>query len=182
MRTETITRNLYTFDELSDRAKENAINNLSDINVDYNWWESVYEDANQVGITILHFNLDRNRHAKTTICNPDETAELILENHGIDCETYKTAKRFLDEYKPLSVKRDKCDDIYSRNKWRKCVQDTLNNLESKMEDLKEDFKKSITEDYTRILQKEFEYLQSEEAIKETILSNEYEFTTEGELA
>ena len=32
-----------------------------------------------------------------------------------------------------------------------------------------------------MLQKKFEYLQSEEAIKETIEANEYEFTANGKL-
>lgn len=56
-RTETITRTLYTFDELSEEAKEKAISDNRDINVgdDY-WYECIYEDAKTIaslmGITI----------------------------------------------------------------------------------------------------------------------------------
>jgi hypothetical protein len=182
MRTETTTRNLYTFDELSETAKENAINQLSNINVDYKWWESEYEDAEQVGITITSFDLDRNRHACADIPNCQETAELILSNHGEECETYKTAKTFLDQYLPIKEKRDKCDDIYSRNKYRKCLSDTLDSLKSDLETLTEDFKQSITEDYSIMLQHQYEYLCSSEAIEETIKANEYEFAEDGELA
>ena len=38
----TIETVVYDFDELSDEAKQKAINNLSDINVDYGWWEFQY--------------------------------------------------------------------------------------------------------------------------------------------
>jgi len=182
MRTETITRNLYTFDELTELAKEKAVNNLRDINIDYEWWKNVYYDANQVGITINSFDLDRNRHATTTICNPDETAELIIENHGPDCETFKTAKSFLDEIKPLKEKFDKAETIYNNYKYRKCLSDLMCKLEYELDDLTRDFTKSITEDYSLILQREYEYLYSNEAVIETIQANEYEFDENGNLA
>ena len=50
-----------------------------------------------------------------------------------------------------------------------------------LEDLNKEFLRSLCEDYRIILQKEYEYLTSEEAIIETIEVNEYEFTEEGEL-
>ena len=185
MRVETTTRELYTFDELTETAKERAIELLSDINVYYEWWDCTYEDANTVGITITSFELDRNRHACATICNPQETAQLILENHGIECETYKTAKAFLDEVKPLQDKFDKAIRIaedYSYNTHSGKIEKLINILESEIEELEEDFKQSITEDYSIMLQHESDYLQSSEAIEETIRSNEYEFTIDGELA
>lgn len=41
--------------------------------------------------------------------------------------------------------------------------------------------KMLLEDYLSILEKEYEYLTSREAIEETIRANEYEFTEDGEL-
>jgi len=187
MRTETITRVIYTFEELSDKAKQKAIDNLSSINVDYDWWDSVYEDANQVGITITSFDLDRNRHAESKICNPEETAELILENHGQECETYKTAQAFMNEYKPLKAKFDRIEEINERfsnhhSKLAYKIFDYGEKLENEIDELKDDFKKSITEDYSINLQKEYEYLCSDEAIREHIESNDYEFMEDGKLA
>jgi hypothetical protein len=41
----------YQFSELSETAKESAIENLAWINVEhYEWWEFVYDDAKNVGI------------------------------------------------------------------------------------------------------------------------------------
>ncbi len=44
-----------------------------------------------------------------------------------------------------------------------------------------EFLRSILEDYRTMLDNEYEYLTSHEAIKETIESNEYQFTIEGEI-
>ena len=53
--------------------------------------------------------------------------------------------------------------------------------EDKMIDLENEFLQSLLEDYSIMLQNESEYLQSAEAIRETIEANEYEFTEDGKL-
>lgn len=184
MRTETTTRNLYKFEELTETAKQKAIESNYDLNVDYEWWNYTYEDAKQVGITITSFDLDRNRNATSTIDNCHETAKLILNNHGETCETYKTAKRFLAEYMPLKVKFDKAEEISQRHNvlHDHGLSDLLCKLENEIDDATREFKQSITEDYSIILQKQYEYLYSDEAIQETIEANEHEFTEDGKLA
>ena len=150
----TIRTKIYKFSELSKEAQQKAIENLSGINVDYDWWQSIYEDAENVGLKITSFDLDRNRHAKGKFTGyAIDTAKDILEEHGKDCETYKTAEKFMSDYD--------------------------NTLDEDIEELEEDFLKSLLEDYSIMLQKECEYLQTEEAIKETIEANDYEFTREG---
>ena len=47
------------------------------------------------------------------------------------------------------------------------------------EDNQDEFTKLLLKVYLNILNKDYEYLTSEEAIKETIEANEYEFTKEG---
>ena len=47
--------------------------------------------------------------------------------------------------------------------------------------LDDEFRVSILEDYRIMLQKQYEYLCSEEAIIETIEANDYEFTEDGKL-
>ena len=62
MKTHTI--NTYSFNELSEEAQQKAIENLSDINVNFDWWNFTYEDAKNIGLKITSFDLDRRRHAK----------------------------------------------------------------------------------------------------------------------
>lgn len=49
MREETTTRTLYTFDELSEKAKEKARDWYREGALDYDWWEFIYSDAATVG-------------------------------------------------------------------------------------------------------------------------------------
>jgi hypothetical protein len=45
----TVETTVYTFDELSDDAKERAREWFRDDHLDYDWWDSVYEDAATCG-------------------------------------------------------------------------------------------------------------------------------------
>lgn len=61
----TVKVKLYTLDELSEEAKETAIEKLGDINVDYNWWQILYTDfierLNKIGIDCKTFYFDIGR-------------------------------------------------------------------------------------------------------------------------
>lgn len=66
MRTETKIRTLFTFDELSEDAKQKAIDSNRDANVDFDWWEHSYESMSELanmceisGFEISGFDLDR---------------------------------------------------------------------------------------------------------------------------
>ena len=149
---------VYPFGELSEDAKEKAIENLSDINIWYDWWENTFEDAKNVGIEIVEFELDRGNYCRGTIDDTIDTARAILKEHGDTCETWQTAKDFHD-----TIAKD--------------GEDTKD-----YESLCLEFKYSLLEGYRIILQKEYEYLASEDAIIETIEANEYEFTEDGKVA
>ena len=96
MKTITKTFNIYEYDELTIEAQWQALNNLSDINVDYDWWACTYEDAENVHLKITFF--DDHEIGMEFINYSADTAEAILKDHGETCDTYKIAKTFLDEY------------------------------------------------------------------------------------
>jgi len=175
MRTETITREIYTFQELSEKAKEKAIEKLLNINLEDQWWEFEYEDAANIGLKLTAFDLDRNKHAKGKfIWSATEVADKIMSEHGNKCETYKTAFNFLNERDTLVRKFSdgiSTDIVTEENEYE---------FDQEADELEEQFLEDILEDYANILQKQYEYLYSEEAIIETIEANEYEFTEDGE--
>ena len=170
---EDITK-VYPFDELSDEAKETAIEKMYDINIFYEWWESVYDDAATIGLVIEEFDIDRGSYCRGK-WNEDaeDTAHLILERHGEACETHKDATAFLEECheakKVYNAQPDYDPDYEEFTE------------SDEYEELCEEFQRTICEDYRIILQKEYEYLTSEEVIIETIEANEYEFTEDGKL-
>jgi hypothetical protein len=54
---------VYRFVDLDDAAKEVARNWYRAVALDYDWWESTFEDAAAIGLKITAFELDRRRHA-----------------------------------------------------------------------------------------------------------------------
>jgi len=160
----TIEIQLFKFSELSEDAQKKAIEKLSDINVDYDWWEVIYEDAENIGLKITEFDLYRMSIDGNFNLSAAEVAQNILNEHGEMCETYKTAENFLNEFNPVFAEYMETEEG-----------------EDKLIDLESDFLNSLLEDYRIMLQKDFDYLTSEEAIIETIEANDYDFTANGEL-
>ena len=56
----TITKEVYTFEELDESTKEKVRDRWRDGHLDYDWWDAVYEDADQVA-KILGIDLARKR-------------------------------------------------------------------------------------------------------------------------
>lgn len=167
----TITTTIYKFSELSEASKQKAIDKFLDINVDYEWWNSIYDDAEEVGLKITSFELDRNRHAKGEfLLSACEVAQNIFNGHGSTCETYKTAESFMKKWQPV---------------FNNYMDETHNDYESKnsedlLMELEDDFRQQLLEDYSIMLQNEYEYRISDKVIIETI-ANEYEFDEDGNL-
>ncbi len=150
----TIKINLYSFDELSKEAQEKVIDRHRDINVSFDWWEFIYEDAKNIGLKIDSFDLDRNRHAKGEfILSARQVATKIMKDHGKECETYLTANAFLNEWDSA-----KDEDI---------------------EELEANFLTDLLEDYSIMLQKEYEYQTEAAQIIGAIKANEYTFEKDG---
>lgn len=155
----TIETVVYDFDELSDEAKQKAIRNLSDINVNYEWWEFIYDDAKNIGLKITGFDIERGSYVDGDLyCAALDSIKKVLKNHGQDCDTTKTAQCFLDLYDKNSL--EECDDEWMR-------------------DFEGDYLDAICDCYLTIIRDEYEYLTSDEAIIEAIQANEYTFLPDG---
>ncbi len=165
--------NVYKFAELSDKGKENAISNLRDINVKHEWWDATYADAQNIGIKITSFSNYLSCEGKF-LSGALETAHKIEKEHGADCETFKTTKEFLAE-------RDEIVDTAPKDHDTGEFQNETE-LDHKLDEIEGEYLKSLLEDYRIMLDKEMEYLISDEVIKETIEANDYDFTQDGKLA
>jgi hypothetical protein len=173
MRTETTTRTLYTFDELSDKAKDKAREWWRAGALNYAWWEFIFEDAESIGLKITEFDIYGNRYAKGDFTRyPVEVAERIKENHGEACETYATALAFLKEHSAFidGAEKDEYGELAT------CK------LERELEDIERDFQYSLLEDYAIMLQKEYDWQLEDDQAEAAIRSNGYEFTEAGEIA
>lgn len=154
--------NLYKFEELTEEGKQKAIESNYDINVDYEWWDQVYEDAAMVGLKITSFDLDSGNSITGEFEeSPGFVVANVLKNHGEGTETYKTALRYKD------------------TEWE--LVDEEGDYDGENEDAISEFLHDILEDYLVMLRNEYEYLTSKEVIEETLIVNEYEFDENGKL-
>lgn len=172
----TIQTTVYTFEELSDEAKETALNECREYNVDYAWYEQTEEDAKNVGLDVREFNIDRRTIRGEFTESACYCAEKITTEHGDQTDTYKTAASFLEDWKALVAKFSDGENL------EEVDPDLEYEFDLEADDLENDFRKAILEDYLSILSKDYDYLVSDEAVKECILANEYEFTEDGKRA
>lgn len=155
MKTNTI--ELYQYHELSDEAKERAKDwYLSVSDFDFSW-ECMQEDAKNVGLILESW--EAYRYCKMSYdLSPKEVVKLIKENHGESCDTYKTACEYENLLTYINEDGDEVED----------------------EDKENDFLHALEEDYRVMLDKDYEYTQSDKYISETMESNEYTFLENGE--
>jgi hypothetical protein len=190
MRQETI--NIFTFEELSEEAQEKVLQEFSGINVNYEWWEFIYDDAKNVGVEIDGFDIGRGNRISGSIDDLETVCNKIIIEHGESTETAILALEYLDKFIVLNARLDRAVDVMDEIDRRyedlnpekaDRVYDTADGIiedcEDTIQDLAEEFEREILECYLTILRKEYEYLTSEEAIIETIQANEYEFTEDG---
>ena len=199
MRTETI--KIYKFEELSNEAQEKAIEKFYDLNIYEGWWDSVYEmymqdetgfDIDKIYFSgfhsqgdgamfggspnkdILHFITPNYRNEAY---QKDWSKVIKLIKNG-DINIYGSFKQYGHYYHSKS---------YSDNLDSEMTNDWYGKNYSNIEDICEDILEEIREHYENIcnkiyhsLEQEHEYYTSKEAIEESIIANEYDFTESGE--
>lgn len=161
-----VTVKLYQYDELNEKAKLKALEWFSNACSGDEIHEYIYEDAERIGIKITGFDLYRRTIEGEIITSAPQVIEEIIREHGKDCETYKTAKKYGPSFKYLEVMRDN-DDPKFDDEWENTEHEFLNDL---------------LEDYLVLLQHEADYRESKEYLEENIRANEYEFTENGKRA
>lgn len=156
---------VYTFEELSDSAQDKVISNNYDINVDYDWYSYLYDDAEAIGLKITEFDTARHIIKGRLTDHIDGVIPNILKNHGEQTTTYQCALEF-------KAKLDKIEESYNNNNNDDEFTDARVELET-------EFCLHLLECYLSLLRKEYYYQTSKEAIKNTLIANECLFLIDG---
>ena len=174
-----VTFKVYQFDELSEEVKEKVLDDCRFIMVEYfNWWEFVYEDAENIGLKIVEFDLDR-RYIKVRLnTSVLSSVEWAMNYFGKDTKGYKIAKSYYDEIMKLAdsdevkeyLEENPDDDAY----------DAIYNM-SLDDRFYDEYINDMKRVFLRMLENEFNYLTSDEAIIEMFEANDYEFFETGKV-
>lgn len=189
-------RNIYTYDELPPEIQEKILEKNRDINVDHDWWDYIYDDAKEIG-GFLGIDIDRiyysgffyqgdgacfegyYRYEKDSVKKTKEYAPKDTELHRIAEGLYKIQKRnFYAVIARIKHRGRHCHEFCTtiemeRSDDRELVRDTENDIA----DFLRDFMRWIYKQ----LEKEYEYLTSDEVIMDTIVGNAWEFDEHGNL-
>jgi hypothetical protein len=171
----TIQTNLYKFNELSEEAKQKAIERLYDINIDYDWWNYLFDDAKEIGLKINSFDIDMQTIKGSFLLNPYEIAQKIINNHGEYSDTYLLSQRYIKDWNDIVTQHS---DGTNTNEVCEDKQDEFDILADELDNT---FLDDLLECYLVLLKNHYDYITSEEGIIETIECNEYEFTIDGKL-
>lgn len=209
MRTEEI--KIYQFSELSEDAKEKAIEQFRDINVDSDWWDFIYSDfaalCKTIGVDIdtkrTYFSgFSHQGSGSSFTTNYVNVLDLInginseawkqyAPNEKLDFCKFEIDRRVMSaienggidmgiEVRPSnsesSIRVSVSYRIINANTDTPLILTILETLETDIEQNME----TLNSWLYRTLEKEYEYLTSDEAIKETIEANGYEFLESGE--
>ena len=188
---QSMTVETYKYDELSEEAKEKALETMQDINTDYEWWDSAIEDAKEIGrimgieISNIYFSGFSSQgdgaFFKGEYAYRKNSVKELIEYAPADEELHRIVKELRivqgRDFYQLSANAKQTGYYYDAEiaVSREDYKEMSKNAEESLKELLTDFMHWIY----RTLEKEYEYLTSKEAIEETIRANEYKFTEDG---
>ncbi len=170
----TVRVKVYKFEELAEKIQKKVLAENYGINTEYNWWDGTYEDAARIGLKIEGFDLDRPNYCNGKLTKEFyEVRQLIKKEHGEECDTFKLAVEYGTKWDNLVHQHSDGKDT------ERVSEENAEKFDILADELEEEFKNALLNDYKKILRDEYQYLNSDEAIKETIQANEYEYHADG---
>ena len=189
MRTETITKTYAKFDELNAEQKKQVLDNMRDINVDYGWWECNEDDFKTL-LGLLGYRDVKAYFSGFASQGDGASFEAVFDVPENSDELKERMKAF-EEYAPLHFKDHEDikqlyltldfteendwfsdeDDIKIEQSGRYCHQNTMSCDHYQLQE----FSRYMAARYYIDLEKTYWALQEDDAVRETIEANEYEF-------
>lgn len=174
---------VYSFDELSEAAQERALNEFRGINVEFNWWEDSFDTIRTAGkllgleIGDIHFDTDLYCTFDAQYQYVRGASKAVKAEFSQDTELHKIAKD-LQALQKRHFYSLSCAVTEGRSVNRyECFRF---GEDYECEDLGD-----VLDDFAHwawvLLRDGYEYLTSDEAIREIIEANEYEFDEAGDL-
>ncbi len=201
----TSSKSIFKYNELSEKAKEKAIENLNQINTDFEWWDSDYDDFSQIA-DILGIDLkveNKRTHIYFSGFSSQGDGASWEGSYKYTKGSAKKIRAYAPTDKELHRIADQLQSIQKENMYRisasvkhrghyyhsGCMDVTVfkYDVNGNETDLKEGIEKEVTQllrDFAdwiyKHLENQYDYLTSKEAIEKTIEANEdWEFYEDG---
>lgn len=203
----TIELKIYSFDELSHEAKEKAIQQYRENNIEFFWLDEIFESLQSLfsscyNINVFDYHLDVSNSRLKVKFSYDEIANFTgkralawIENNLLCNIRYKHGIRYIKKriWKSDCVKNpQKLDGAFINlaGKIKECPftgyctdDDFLSRLLDDIKSgstLKEAFE-ALASEYQKILNAEIDFQNSDEYISDYLIQNDYEFLESGEI-
>ena len=207
-----ITLKLYSFNELDKIAKEKALTTHRDLNVNFNWWDDEYEDfielCSRMGIAVIKDKIKFEgfywQGDGSAFSAKVDIIKLIaaIQNQGwkdyapmqefpftapeidrrvlslLAKELLPNEPQIIARYKQYGVVVDLGIYVINENRQHDNVFEELDKLEEWLRNIAEVLNRYL---YST-LEKQYDFLCSDTAIKESMLNREYLFTADGRSA
>lgn len=187
-----ITINLYSFNELPKDIQRKVLDDNRTINVDHDWYDFIYDNWKEK-LTAFGFIAPIIRFSGFY-----SQGDGACFDAAIDLETVLKQEDIPAEYKKLILAKDSVEfgiksnsSYYSHehtrfidwciSDWNVDVRTQSNIILQSFCDWLESKRIVFCQQIYNDLQKEYEYLTSDEAIKETIIANDYTFESDGSM-
>lgn len=194
----TASKEIYTFAELSEEAKEKARDWYRAGGFDYEWWDFVFEDAKTVGALI---GIEIDNIYFSGFASQGDGAQFV-GSYAYKRGALAAVKAYAPSDATLAGIAANLQDLQRRNFYalsasvssrghyshEYCTDISVHDKRAYNDTASDDAADGIAEflrDFMRWIYKQLEsewgYLNSAESIDEAITANEYEFTADGEL-
>ena len=174
---------VYSFDELSEAAQERALNAFRYIEVEHDWYEYPYDTIRTAG-KIIGLDIDRIYFDTDLYCIFNASYEYVRGAAKAVHSEFPSATDLHDVARKLQALQKRHFYSLSCNVSSQRVSNSYRCFRFGEDYECEDLGGIINDfaHWARILLRDaYEYLTSDEAVKEAIEANEYEFTENGKL-
>jgi len=196
----TITTKVFTFDELSEKAKVKALDHYRDINTDHDWYEGTVDYVKELFAT---FGINVDKVYFSGFYSQGDGA-MFTGRYQYKAKGVKALKDYASEIpKPVMEAAIALQDLQKKHGYRIAADMTHDNgryyhensmdvetWDSKTEEYDKFYENGVDAEVVNImrslarwiyrtLETEYYELQSDENVKDTIECNEYEFTKNG---
>lgn len=183
MRTITEIKEVYTFDELNEESKTKALDLYRNINVDHEWYDFIFEEfktkLDSLGFVNSKAYFSGFHSQGDGACfdaEIDYSIVLPKRLQSVECEINIVKNSFANHY---CHEKTRCISSSLYLDWEKYPNITKA-FDKVMLDL-EAQRLELCKELYKQLEDAFDTLTSDEEVKETLLANEYEFTSDGKI-